>query len=101
MAKRTSRDWHPEDIKAAIRKRGWTLTGLSLANGLPDHACRHALRKPNFAGELAIAGALGVSPRHIWPSRFNVDGSRRPQRRSRSKSSAPRVAGHCQMHEAA
>ncbi|WP_326930082.1 helix-turn-helix domain-containing protein [Citrobacter freundii] len=29
-----SQDWHPEDIKAAIRKRGMTTSQLSRCHGL-------------------------------------------------------------------
>ncbi|HFE8054482.1 TPA: helix-turn-helix domain-containing protein [Escherichia coli] len=33
-----SQDWHPEDIKAAIRKRGMTTSQLSRSNGLRSFA---------------------------------------------------------------
>ena len=78
-------DWHPEDIKAAIRKKGVSLTELSLLNGLPDHACRTALYRPYFEAELAIAEFLTLSPRQIWPSRFDTEGTRRHRIRRPSK----------------
>ncbi len=77
-------DWHPEEIKAAVRISGSSLLDLSRHAGLPDHACRTALRRPHFDGEMAIAEYLSLSPRQIWPSRWRVDGSRIPQRRETS-----------------
>lgn len=77
MRKRGPRDWHPEDVKAAVRKtRFGSLAALSEAYGLPRHSCAHACHEPNFNGEMAIAEALGLSPRRIWPSRYE---SRRPR----------------------
>ncbi|QFR32425.1 helix-turn-helix transcriptional regulator [Ancylobacter sp. TS-1] len=100
MRKRSSRDWHPEDIKAAVRKtRYGSLVALSLAYGLPVHACRHACRTPNFHGEMAIAEALGLSPRQIWPSRYE---SRRPRViRSPVQSISRPDGGHCENDAAA
>ncbi len=78
--------WHPEDIKAAVRKRGVSLAALSRSHGLPEHACRHALRYPYFEAEMAIAETLGLSPRQIWPERYDAGGAtRHPSRRSRAK----------------
>ncbi|WP_148213403.1 helix-turn-helix domain-containing protein [Rhodospirillum centenum] len=42
MAKRRPKGWHKEDIKAAIRKRGTTVTDLALSNGLGSSTCRVA-----------------------------------------------------------
>lgn len=91
------KDWHPEDIKAAVRKTGVSLSELSLAFGLPQYACRAALQGPFFDGEMAIAERLGLSPRQIWPSRFRPDGSRkhhiRRQNRTKSGTVAPVQSG--------
>lgn len=70
-------DWDPEDIKAAVRKRGVTLAGLARAAGLDGAALRLALVLPRKAAERAIADFLGVHPQVIWPSRYNKDGSRK------------------------
>jgi Ner family transcriptional regulator len=77
------RGWHKEDIKAAIRKTGTTLEGLSIANGLQPKACAQALHRPAIVAELVIADYLGFSPRQIWPQRFEPDGRRRDGRRHR------------------
>ncbi|WP_323034561.1 helix-turn-helix transcriptional regulator [Pararhodobacter sp.] len=83
VAKLPSGDWHPEEIKAAVRMLGSTLYALSRDAGLPEHACRSALRRSHFDGEFAIAEFLGVSPRQVWPSRYRADGSRIPAIRYR------------------
>ncbi len=70
-----AKGWHREDVKAAIRKRGISLEQLSEANGLDKRACSLALLRPHFAAELVIAEFLGVSPRQIWPHRYDSDGT--------------------------
>lgn len=95
MTMRALRDWHPEDIKAAVRKsRFGSLAGLSRAYGLPEHACQHACRGANYWGEVAIAEALGLSPQEIWPSRYQHE--RRRVLRSPVQSIERPQAGHCQ-----
>lgn len=95
------RDWHREDIKAAIRKSGWTLTALALAHDLPECSVRYALRYPHFDGEMAIAECLALSPRHLWPSRFDVHGTRRHRRRHWQKVTPSAAPSHCQKAEVA
>ncbi|WP_082731602.1 helix-turn-helix domain-containing protein [Sphingomonas sp. CCH15-F11] len=70
-------DWHPEDIKAELRKRGITLTALALRAGVSKQVVTIALRKRASAHcERVIAEALGQKPHKIWPSRYRSDGSR-------------------------
>ncbi|MEI7608594.1 MAG: helix-turn-helix transcriptional regulator [Rhodospirillaceae bacterium] len=101
--KRAASDMHPEDIKAAIRKRGWTLRDVARAYGLPEDDCQKALRRPMFGGEHAIAEVMGLSPRQIWPSRYLPEGPRDPTIRIRrhSKATTPRFPSNDQLHEAA
>lgn len=94
VAQLPSGDWHPEEIKAAVRMRGSTLYDLSRDAGLPEHACRNALARPHFDGEMTIAEFLGVSPRQIWPSRYRPDGGRIPDVRRRNR--ADRMSSHQQ-----
>lgn len=96
-------DWHPEDIKAAIRKTGVTLTRLSLDAGFSASAVRVAMLMPIPRVQAAIAKHLGLQPQQIWPSRYDAEG--RPikglitiVRRNRSRS-AP--TPHRQKSEAA
>ncbi|MCA4920978.1 MAG: helix-turn-helix domain-containing protein [Roseomonas sp.] len=70
----TPQDWHVEDIKAAIRKTGITLSDLSLAAGFCDGAAARALLTPWPRMEAAIAARLGREPHEIWPSRYSPDG---------------------------
>jgi Ner family transcriptional regulator len=64
------RGWHPEDIKAAIRKKRKTLSQLSLDNGYNVHAVRQALRRPWPNVERIIGEFLGVAPSVLWPDRY-------------------------------
>jgi Ner family transcriptional regulator len=63
-------DWHPADVLAALKKRGKSLAGLSVANGYHPTAAGKALKRPWPALEAIIAQALGLVPAQIWPSRY-------------------------------
>ncbi|MDR3536997.1 MAG: helix-turn-helix transcriptional regulator [Acetobacteraceae bacterium] len=67
-------DWHPADVLAALKKRGLTLAGLSIANGYHPTAAGKALKQSWPAVELLIAAALEVRPQTLWPSRYAPDG---------------------------
>lgn len=78
--KASQEDWHPADIIAALRKRGITLRGLAVQHGLKDSSSMSAaLVRSLPANEKRIADALAKHPQDIWPSRYNKDGSRKPQ----------------------
>ncbi len=62
--------WHRADIKAAVEKKGKTLTQLALDAGLESWACRHALGRRHKSGEEAIARFLGVPLWELWPARW-------------------------------
>ncbi len=65
------RDWHVEDIKAALRKRGVTLTRIAKGLGVTPHAVSLCLRyRISRRLEDAIAAELNITPQDIWPSRF-------------------------------
>jgi len=69
--------WHPEDIKAAIRKRGSTLSALATRNGMTAQALSRALHERSSArAEQIIADFIGVHPMQIWPSRYDDQGER-------------------------
>jgi Ner family transcriptional regulator len=87
-----NRVWHPEDIKAAVRKTGTTLSRLALDSGLWDSACRQALHGPQYQGEQAIARHLGIPAQELWPSRYDSDGTPK-HARARSQHRAPRERG--------
>jgi lambda repressor-like predicted transcriptional regulator len=100
-------DWHPEEIKAAVRMTvdadgvPWTLGQLALSCNLPSGSCRYAIRKPHHGGEIAIASLLRLAPQAIWPSRFRGDGTRIPEVRAASKSRAPSSPRHGEKRSAA
>lgn len=73
-------DWHPADVHAALKKRGQTLAGLSVANGYHPTAAGKALREPWPALEAIIARVLGLPPATIWPSRYDETGNPRRSR---------------------
>jgi Ner family transcriptional regulator len=63
-------DWHPADVLAALKKRGHSLAGLSVAHGYHATAAGKALKRSWPALEMMIAEAIGVPPQQIWPSRY-------------------------------
>lgn len=80
-AKKTvDQDWHPADIKAALHKKGITLKGIADAYGLTSSSTLSSVFTRSYPlNEKRIADAIGVHPKVIWPSRYNADGSRKPQ----------------------
>ncbi|AOY43436.1 hypothetical protein AOT82_1057 [Psychrobacter sp. AntiMn-1] len=64
--------WHPEDIKAAIRKRGVTLAELCTQMGVPKSSASKALAEPFTQGELAIAQYLDVPVQLLFPTRWTL-----------------------------
>jgi Ner family transcriptional regulator len=75
-------DWHPADVLAALKKRGQSLAGLSVANGYHPTAAGKALNQPWPALELLVAQALGLTPQSIWPSRYDENGNPMPRART-------------------
>ena len=74
-------DWHPADVLAALKKRGLSLAGLSVAHGYHPTAAGKALRNPWPAMEAIIAAELGLPPQHLWPSRYDPAGHPLPRKR--------------------
>jgi Ner family transcriptional regulator len=73
-------DWHPADVLAALKKRGLTLAGLSVAHGYHPTAAGKALRRPWPALEVIIAAELGLPPQRLWPSRYDAGGQALPRK---------------------
>lgn len=82
------RDWHKADIKAALEKRGWTMTSLAAHHNLRPSTLRDAYRWSYPAAERRIAAALELHPRDIWPSRYDEHGNRMRTRRTAIVASA-------------
>ncbi|MGH7153659.1 MAG: helix-turn-helix domain-containing protein [Acetobacteraceae bacterium] len=73
-------DWHPADVLAALKKRGLSLAGLSIAHGYHPTAAGKALKRQWPAMEAIIARELDLTPQRIWPSRYDAGG--RPRQRT-------------------
>lgn len=71
---RSPKGWHSEDIKAAIRKCGVTLTELGRRHGYSERAVSVALRQRWPAVEAIIAAFIGVEPQVLWPDRYDPEG---------------------------
>ena len=80
MARKPAR-WHPEDIKAALRKKFGGLGELSESWGLDRSAISNTLRRPfnSMRVEKRIALALGVPLHELWPNRWRIDGTPYPR----------------------
>ena len=66
---------HPEDIKAAVRKKeGKSLSALAREANLSESSLHKALKVPCPAGEKVISAYLGRPLHELWPERWTVDG---------------------------
>lgn len=93
MARQQPEGWHPEDIKAALRKAHGPLTRLSVHWGYHRSAISAAVvgQKRWPALQRRIAKALGLAPHTLWPDRFARSGeSIRGPVIARDASRAPR-----------
>ena len=72
----TRRNMHPEDVKAAVRKTGISLSSLGPRNGLAASTIRAAIVRPVPRGNRAIARYLGKTVHEIWPEWFDEAGDR-------------------------
>lgn len=69
--------FHPADIAAALRKKGYTLRTVDRLHDLPLGACSTALNRPYKQAETAIADTLDLPAHIIWPQRYYASGRRR------------------------
>lgn len=101
--KKTSQeDWHPARVKMELHMRGITLSGLAEAHGLTSSSTLSAALSRSYPlNEKRIADAIGVHPKVIWPSRYNEDGSRKPQGFRAVQCSAAATARNGNMKRAA
>lgn len=71
--KKVPSDWHQADIIASLKKAGTNMSALSEANGYSRNGLRNALYRPYPKAEKIIAKAIGVDPKDIWPTRYDVE----------------------------
>lgn len=72
----TRRNMHPEDVKAAVRKTGISLSSLGPRHGLAESTIRAAIVRPVPRGNRVIAKHLGRTVHEIWPEWFDEQGNR-------------------------
>ena len=70
------KNMHPEDIKAAVRKTGVTLSSLGSRSDVSSSGIRAAVWRPVPSANRVIAAYLGKSLNDIWPEWFAPDGTR-------------------------
>lgn len=68
--KKSKKNMHRADIIAAIRKKGKTLTQLSVEAGLHPRTLANALDRKYPKGEKIISEFIEVSAQEIWPERY-------------------------------
>ncbi|NTB05065.1 helix-turn-helix domain-containing protein [Agrobacterium tumefaciens] len=66
----TTKKWDRHDILAEIRRRGMTLTGIARDAGLYASACRAGMIGASRPGAEAIASALNVPFREMFPDSY-------------------------------
>lgn len=59
------KDWHQADIIDALRKRGTTMSALSLSAGLSSSTLANVLSRPWPKGEWLVVKALEIHPAEI------------------------------------
>ncbi|MGO8057584.1 helix-turn-helix domain-containing protein [Rhizobium johnstonii] len=62
--------WDRPAITAEVRRQGKTLTGIARDAGLYDSACRQGIIGASRAGAEAIARALGIPFRDMFPDSY-------------------------------
>jgi len=70
-------DWDPADIVAALRKKGWSVRGLSVHHDYRSGVLSDAIRRRWPRGQELIAEAIGVPAEKIWPSRYIAKDTKR------------------------
>ncbi len=64
--------WDKHEIKAAIARKGLSLTALARSYGIPAQTVRNALEKPSKSGELVIAQFLEKPLHVLFPERWTI-----------------------------
>ena len=64
---------HPEDLKAALRKAGWTYRKLAAALGVSARTIGETVRNGKSPKACVFIGSLmHREPHEIWPARYEV-----------------------------
>ena len=62
--------WDRHSIKAEVERRGLSLTGIAIDAGLYESACRQGIAGGSRSGAQAIADALGIPFRTLFPTQY-------------------------------
>lgn len=68
---KSEQKWDRHSIKAEIGRQGTNLTAIALKAGLYKSACRQGLMGTSRAGAEAIANALGIPFRTLFPDTYS------------------------------
>lgn len=66
----TTKKWDRHEILAEVRRRGMSLTGIARDAGLYESACRAGMIGASRPGAEAIANALGIPFRELFPDSY-------------------------------
>lgn len=77
--------WHPQDIIAAVRKKGSSLQALGREHGFSRITFNKATRERFPRAHQVIAEFLGVPRQTIWPQFYHADGTPRTFRQIRAE----------------
>jgi Ner family transcriptional regulator len=67
----TAKTWDRAAILAEVRRQGKTLTGIARDNDLYSSACRQGIIGASRRGAEAIAAAIGVPFRDLFPDSYS------------------------------
>lgn len=68
----TTKKWDRRAIKDELLRQNKTLTGIARDNGLYDSACRQGIIGASRKGAEALAKALGVPFREMFPDSYTL-----------------------------
>jgi Ner family transcriptional regulator len=71
IARKTEKDWHPADVKAALEKRGSSLAEVERKNGYSVGTASHLWTRRYPKLQTAVARELNLDPWDIWPTRYD------------------------------
>ena len=75
MTQQEKTGWHREEIKAALRMRGWPFARLGRKYGYAQSNAPGQVLRLNWPFmEKVVADIIGVPPSQIWPSRYTAAG---------------------------
>ncbi len=72
----TRKSWDNIEIKRALERAGWTLTGLAEFKGLNPNNFRAVWSRTNRPAQEAIAEVLGERVEDLFPKRYPIRKSR-------------------------